>query len=67
MVIVLKPIEKLLHTVPTTYCTVCVALFEVLTTLPGPVAQLVGSPTADPGVVSLIPAGPILLWRLIMK
>ena len=23
--------------------------------------------TADPGVASLIPAGPILSWRLIMK
>ena len=39
-----------------TYCNVRVALFDVLTTLLGPVAQSVASPTADPGVASLIPA-----------
>ena len=33
----------------------------------GPVAQSVASPIADPGVVSSIPAGPILSWRLIVK
>ena len=41
--------------------------------LPGSVAQSVtclatdACLTADPGVVSLIPVGPILSWRLIMK
>ena len=40
---------------------------------PGRVAQSVtclatdGSLTADPGVASSIPAGPIVSWRLIMK
>ena len=28
--------------------------------------ELVASPIADPGVVSLIPVRPIFLWRLIM-
>ena len=59
MVIVLKPIEKLVHTVHMTYCTLCVALFDVLTTLPGYVAQSVTCVIADPGVASLI-----LAWSL---
>ena len=33
---------------------------------PGLVAQLVASLTADPGVMSSIRPGPILLWRLIV-
>ena len=35
--------------------------------VPDSVVKLVASLTADPGVVSLIPAGTILSWRLIMK
>ena len=33
----------------------------------GPIVQAVASPIADPGIVSLIPARPILSWRFIVK
>ena len=35
--------------------------------LPGPIGQSVASLTADPGIASLTPTGPIPSWRLVMK